>query len=120
MYYFKKSTTTSPTIIMDSLSRTALIKGVSLCTDDREIKSTLLEVKSQLDRYHYANLSIQLKSFNTKMANSLLYLLKGLKEEEHKSMPVINWFYEESDTEMRQMGEDYSELLEIKFNLLAS
>ena len=31
----------------------------------------------------------------------------------------INWYYEEDDTEMLEVGNDYERMLDINFNLIA-
>jgi hypothetical protein len=45
----------------------------------------------------------------------ILLLLQGLKE---KSDIVINWYYKEIDEDMQGLGEEYSQIINLPFNLI--
>ncbi len=115
MDYFKKATSTTPAIIMDSSSKSVLIKGVSICPDISTCTSFADDILDNLNKSTYTDLNIQLKLFNPFTAKSLIALFKSIKK--GKPSLMIHWLYEKQDEEMREMGQDYSELLEMEFNI---
>ncbi|WP_370089801.1 SiaC family regulatory phosphoprotein [Ekhidna sp.] len=118
MDYFRKSTHTSPTIIMDSRFKSVLIKGDSLCNDSPLFSEVTNEIKKQLANGDYFNLNFKFRVFNAWTAKSLLEMLKDLRAK--KPSMIVNWLYEKQDEEMREMGLDYSELLEMDFNFVTN
>ncbi|WP_462248071.1 SiaC family regulatory phosphoprotein [Ekhidna sp.] len=118
MDYFRKGTNTLPAIIMDSGTKSALIKGVSI-SDDKNIYSQLaLDIENNLIRTPYTDLNIQLSVFNTKAAKLLLDVFYVIK----KKRPSLNvhWIHDQKDVEMKEMGMDYSELLDMEFDIYSN
>lgn len=102
-----------PAIIMDSSTKSALFKGNSISDDWTTYQQILIEVKQNLERRIYNDFNFQLKIFNTKSAKLLLEIFKAIKKSKH---PIsIHWLYDRTDNEMREMGIDYSELLDMDF-----
>lgn len=118
MDYFKKATKTLPAIIMDSGTKSALIKGVSIEEDWATYEQIMNEIKFQLNQSSYTDFNIQLKVFNPKTAKLLIDLLKSIKLS--KPSLLIHWIYSNEDEEMKEMGQDYSDLLEMNFILSAN
>ncbi len=118
MDYFRKGTNTLPAIIMDSGTKSALIKGVSISDDLAVYNEMGHDIKHNIQTAPYTDLNIQLTVFNTKAAKLLIELLKSIK----KMRPSLNihWIYDQKDIEMKEMGMDYSELLEMDFELSAN
>ncbi len=59
---------------------------------------------------------IDLSYFNSSSAKFLFDILTELKKLPLAGFPVIiEWFYEEEDTDMKEAGVDFSNLLEIEF-----
>ncbi|SNT12914.1 protein of unknown function [Ekhidna lutea] len=114
MDYFRKATATSPAVIMDAQYQSVLIKGSSTCINMDEYGSVLKVIQVQLNRGNYSDVNIKLSHFNTRAAKALLLLFKSIKTS-NKSI-AINWVYDKSNEEMKQMGQDYSDLLEMEFN----
>jgi hypothetical protein len=115
MDYFRKATTTSPTVMMDSRTKSALISGKSICKDVTIYASVIADVLQQFKQFDYTDLNIKLEVFNTVAAKSLLELLKSIKS--HKKALAIHWYCKKQDLEMREMAIDYSELLEMEFDI---
>jgi hypothetical protein len=60
---------------------------------------------------------IDLGYFNSSSAKFLFDILMELKKLPPEGVPVlIEWHYDEDDTDMKEAGEDISQLVEIKFN----
>lgn len=115
MDYFRKATDTLPAIIMDSGTKSALIKGVSICDDISVCKQMTYDINQVIARTPYTDLNIQLSVFNTKAARLLFEVFRSIKKQ--RPMLNIHWLYDKKDEEMKEMGKDYSELLEMEFHI---
>lgn len=61
--------------------------------------------------------NIAFEYFNTSSSKCLFDVFKRLsKIGEAGKKITINWYYEEGDDDMMEAGEDYSDLLDLKFN----
>ena len=57
--------------------------------------------------------------FNTSSSKCLFDILKNLAKMEREGKDVeINWFYEGWDDDMKESGEDYEDVLGVKFNYI--
>lgn len=58
--------------------------------------------------------------FNTSSSRRFLEILNMLEEyqEDKDGNVTINWYYEESDIDMLESGEEYKEDVELEFNLI--
>ena len=115
MDYFRKATKTSPAVMMDSKTRSALISGTSLCRDTTVYASVIKEMIEQFEKFDYSDLNIKLDVFNTIAAKSLFDLLRSFKFK--SKAPSIHWHFDKKDQEMNEMANDYSELLEMEFDI---
>ncbi|WP_424961894.1 SiaC family regulatory phosphoprotein [Ekhidna sp.] len=115
MDYFRKATNTSPTVMMDSKTKSVLISGSSLCRDVTIYASVINDMIEQFEQFDYKDLNIKLNVFNTIAAKSLIDLLKSFKFK--SKAPSIHWYFDKKDREMQEMANDYSELLEMEFEL---
>jgi hypothetical protein len=63
--------------------------------------------------------NVALEYFNTSSTKVLYNILNKLSEMQDTTgkVVVINWFYEEWDEDMFEVGEDFSQSLNLKFNL---
>ena len=56
--------------------------------------------------------------FNTSTSKCLYIILKKAKGYHNAGHEVkINWFYEENDDEMKEVGEDFADLLDLPFHI---
>ena len=64
-------------------------------------------------------LKIDLNYFNSASAKFLLDILLELKKIHESGTPVVvEWYYEEDDIDMKEAGEDISELVEIELKYI--
>ncbi len=81
------------------------------------IFATLDEFLSRETRAIVANLSFVY--FNTSSSKCLFDVLKRLSMVRTSGTELtINWFYEEDDEDMREVGEDYANVLNLDFNFI--
>lgn len=115
MDYFRKATKILPAVIMDSGTKSALIKGVSICDDYSTCQQLALDIKENIEQRPYTDLNIKLSVFNTKSAKMLLDIFRTIKQK--RPSLIVHWLYDKKDKEMKEMGMDYSELLEMEFDI---
>ncbi len=59
-------------------------------------------------------LNLSLEYFNTPSSKMLAKYLKSIIQ----NKPIINWYFEEGDEELKEAGEDYAILIDYKINLI--
>jgi SiaC family regulatory phosphoprotein len=70
------------------------------------------------ERPENINLIVKFDHFNTASSKSILKLFAQLEDRKYASNVVVNWYYEYEDEDMREAGEEYSDLFEVKFNII--
>jgi hypothetical protein len=61
---------------------------------------------------------MKLEYFNTASSKQLIQILLLLQGLTDKSQIVINWYYKEIDEDMQGLGEEYSQIINLPFNLI--
>ncbi len=78
-------------------------------------------VNSSISNYaaaHKSNLTINMafEYFNTSSSKCLFDILKTIKLIQKSGKEVtVNWYYEEFDEDMKEVGEDYSDVIDLPF-----
>ena len=55
--------------------------------------------------------------FNTSSSKCLFDIFKHIKKLETKGVTIeVNWHYDEFDEDMREVGEDYADILDLEFS----
>ena len=117
MDYFRKATITSPAVIMDAKSKSALNSGISICTDTVAYKRVVSEIKEHLNQFNFTDLNIKLRVFNAQAAKAIFELLSSIRNSPRNNRTLVHWYCERSDAEMHEMASDYSELLDLDINI---
>jgi len=64
-------------------------------------------------------LNIKLNYFNTASSKLILDILMILEEMvENNKQCIIKWYFEEDDEDMEEAGEEYSDLIDVPFELI--
>ncbi|MQY80564.1 MAG: DUF1987 domain-containing protein [Bacteroidetes bacterium] len=124
-----EQTETCPRLTFDPAKNIFEISGISRPEDVRsfyypviewlgKFKTEVIEEKRFVyDKDHSLDFNIKLIYFNSSSAKFLFDILSELydlyKEGQHVK---IYWFFEEGDDDLREAGEEMSELLEMPFN----
>ena len=62
---------------------------------------------------------IKMEYFNTSSSKCLYDVLKEMKRlEQNGKQVMIRWYYDEDDEDMMEAGEDYSDLLDLRFKFI--
>ncbi|MDP4267329.1 MAG: DUF1987 domain-containing protein [Bacteroidota bacterium] len=112
----------TPKIILNSQSNQYLISGRSLPEDATSFYSPVLKWLDEFSTQTVADpnvkFEVRLEYFNTASSKLLLDIfskLEGLSENGKKV--TVQWYYSEDDEDMLEAGEEYSELVDLKFEM---
>lgn len=114
------STDTTPDVYFDSNKGIMEIKGASYDEDSTEFYNRVIEWVEDYEKDPNSTviLNFHLKYLNSSSAYSLYELLKKFSDIMGKGVHVtVNWFHNREDEDIKEAGEEYSELLEMKFNI---
>lgn len=113
----------SPEIVFDAQKGSFEISGMSSCENAPEFYRPVIDWLEQYadseNRPKKIEANIKYKYFNTSSAKCIIDVLEKITNLHYAGSQVaINWFYEPSDEEMIEAGENFSDLLEFKFNFV--
>ncbi|MDQ3394581.1 MAG: DUF1987 domain-containing protein [Bacteroidota bacterium] len=110
----------TPAIHFDNATGTCTLKGMSCAEYAKEFYNPVnqwIDVYSK-DPKPETTVNIQFKYFNTSSAKCILGLLQKFNVLRTLGKKVtINWYHEKNDEQMIQDGENYSEILNLPFEL---
>ncbi len=112
----------TPFVFIDSHQGFMEIKGMSASENAPVFYKPVLD---WLDNYGFnpkpvTKVGVSFKYFNTSSAKCILDVLERFANLNNSGIPVvINWYYLKDDEEMQEAGENFSEILELPFNMLA-
>lgn len=79
----------------------------------------LTEKKSKSENTQPIEFQFKLVYFNSSSAKFLYDIIIILNQIQNAGIPVtINWYYDKEDSELREAGEDLSELAQVPFNFI--
>ncbi len=119
--FYLEPTKITPMVVLDHQNGIIELKGVS---SPENSTGFYYQVLQQLDEYLEkepksltANLSFLY--FNTSSSKCLFDLLKKCTKLKHSGAELtINWYYDEMDDDMKEVGEDFSDILNVPFNFI--
>ncbi len=113
--FFITSTSITPAIKFSPENGFLAIKGRSSPENSLRFYSRLLETISRANLQRL-NVKICLEYFNTSSSKCLFNLLRIIKFRRDSGVPIhVKWYYESFDDDMLEVGEDYSEALDLPF-----
>lgn len=120
--YSIEGTAKTPTITFDLSKGSLEIKGRSIHENPIDFFKPL---RDAMDVYAASaqpttTVSMKLDYFNSSSAKCIFHIFKKLETlNKNGSKVTINWYYEDDDYEMLEAGEEYQEIIEVPFKLLA-
>ena len=118
-----KSTLKTPAILFNESEKRLIIEGRSILENPAKFYSPLI---TKLKHYHThpigkLEVDFKLEFFNTTSSIVILKVLKHLfLLQASNTEIIINWYYDEHDSDLLEVGRDYSELLNFPFNFIAT
>lgn len=113
-----EGTEDTPKIILDPVNGIYEISGRSLPEDCASFYKPILEYLSGITPSSKISFSFKLDYFNTASSKMILDILTRLEKIKEKGTDVvIVWYHTEDDEDMQEAGEEFSELVEIPFEI---
>lgn len=116
----KDPTVDTPKVVLDAERGIFELAQMSLPEDAVDFYAPIIQwlVEYSQNPNEKTVFDMKLEYFNTASSKQLiqiLLLLQGLKD---KSEVTINWYYKEIDEDMQGLGEEYSQIINLPFNLI--
>ncbi len=118
MRFFLEPTKNTPYVNLDIKNGLIEFKGVSSPSNSLAFYTKIFKVINLYKKSKRKTVEVNLAftHFNTSSSKCLFDILKQIKGLEKMGKDVtINWFYEEFDDDMREVGEDYSDVINMPF-----
>ncbi|MCC7331677.1 MAG: DUF1987 domain-containing protein [Flavobacteriales bacterium] len=119
--YFIPATDSSPEVYFDLQKNIFQIRGKSVFTDADKFYSSAIEwLKSAEGKLKgQINFIFDLEYFNIISSKRILFVLYTLNEMRAKGIEIsITWNFSLDDDDMREVGEDYSYMVNIPFQFV--
>jgi hypothetical protein len=116
------ASSTTPEIFFDNSKGLMEIKGASYDEDSTDFYSRVINWVEAYEKEAKKSviLNMHFKYLNSSSSYSLYELLKRFANIAGKGVNVtFNWFHSPEDEDIKEAGEEYSELLNIRFNIQA-
>jgi hypothetical protein len=113
-----EGTEETPKIILDKQKEIFEFSGRTLTESSSEFYKPVLKWIKDYSKSPNAatNCTFKLEYINTGSAKSILDVLSAF---EHINHAKVAWYFHEDDEDMEEMGEEFSELVEIPFEFIA-
>lgn len=113
-----EGTEDTPKIILDATNNIYEISGRSLPEDCAQFYKPILDWLDGFNPTSKVNFVFKLDYFNTASSKLILDILNRLEKIKNKGKDVtILWCFSEDDEDMQEAGEEFSELVEVPFEL---
>ena len=115
-----KETEDTPSIEFKPEDGVLEIKGRSIPENSVAFYAPLLDSLIEYNKSPNSTTQVnfQFEYFNTSSSKCILQIMKRLQDiESQGSKVVIDWCYDEDDDEILEIGEDFSSMIKIPFNL---
>ena len=111
-----EGTEDTPKIILDKTNKIFSISGRSLPEDSAEFYQPVLEWLEEYakDPLPETVFDFKLEYFNTASSKLILDVLTKLEDIDNAK---VHWYFYEDDEDMEEAGEEFSELVDVEFEL---
>jgi hypothetical protein len=105
-------TTKTPSVFINSDTGIFLMEGLILPEDSLAFFTPILNyIKDYLKSPQVeTNVTLRLEYFNTSASRLLYTMLKQLGNSHHVTKTTINWYYEDDDTDLEEVGDEFEEM----------
>ncbi|MBN2894027.1 MAG: DUF1987 domain-containing protein [Bacteroidales bacterium] len=117
---FIRETSDTPKVILDKQKNIFEISGLSLPEDAiafcRQIFNWIEEYSTNPN--NPTTFNFILEYFNTAFSSQIIQILLLLEKLNTKTKVVINWHYKDIDEDMKELGEKYSDIVNVQFVMM--
>jgi len=121
MKYIVEPTRNTPFVNFDYELGLLELKGISSPENSLDFYNPVFKAVDQYNTTNNSSLEVNmaLEYFNTSSSKCLYQIFKGIKKlRENGRQVIINWMYDADDEDMKEVGEDYSDILGLDFNYM--
>jgi len=114
------ATEDTPKVVLDHVNKIFEISGRSLPEDVVVFYQPVMQWLEDFEKAPIANMEllIKLEYFNTASSKLILDILLKLEEIFQNGTPLkVKWYFLSSDTDMKEAGEEYSEIVGLPFEI---
>ncbi|HNW56949.1 MAG TPA: DUF1987 domain-containing protein [Bacteroidales bacterium] len=114
------ATEDTPKVVLDHVNKVFEISGRSLPEDVVVFYQPVMKWLGELQNTPIENmeLSIKLEYFNTASSKLILDILLKLEELFQNGTPIkVKWYFLSTDVDMKEAGEEYSEIVGLPFEI---
>ena len=118
--FIKEPTVDTPKVILDAGNGIFELSQMSLPEDAVDFYAPVIRwlTEYSLNPNSTTVFDMKLEYFNTASSKQLIQILLLLSSMKDRSEIVINWYYKEIDEDMQALGEEYSQIINLPFNLI--
>lgn len=118
--YFIEASKATPSINFNPQSGILTIKGRSIPEDSVNFFNPLQKVIKEYLVNSLPNniINIQLDYLNSSSTACLLNVLREFEKLNKTISTVVNWYYEVEDEDILNIGLNFSEIIDLKFNMI--
>ena len=118
--FVKEPTVDTPKVVLDADKGIFELAQMSLPEDAVDFYAPIIQWF--LDYSEKPNpktvFDMKLEYFNTASSKQIIQILLLLQNFKDKSDITVNWYYKEIDEDMQAIGEEYSQIINLPFNLI--
>lgn len=113
-----KSTSTTPEVILDKETGVLKVEGISEPNNPEQFYTPVIEWLEEYteDPNPETMFIFKLTSFNDDSTKPLLNILGTI---EYLDNLTVQWHYADGDSEMKEAGEDFQEMVDVEFDIKA-
>lgn len=118
--FVKEPTVDTPRVLLDADKGIFELAQMSLPEDAVDFYAPVLEWFANYSKCPNSKtvFDMKLEYFNTASSKQLIQILLLLQSLKGRSEIVVNWYYKEIDEDMQSLGEEYSQIISLPFNLI--
>jgi hypothetical protein len=118
-----KQTTDSPSLIIDGEVGLIRIAGKAIAHNPGTVYKKLEKEIAEycLDPHLLSTVNIRLINLSSSASKWLYHLLKEIEKiNGDETQVIVNWIYEKDNEVMLETGEDFQQIIDLPFNLIAA
>jgi hypothetical protein len=118
--FIKEPTIDTPKVVLDADKGVFEISQMSLPEDAVDFYAPIISWLTEYSENpkEKTTFEMKLEYFNTASSKQLIQILLLLGALKEKSDVAVNWYYKEIDEDMQALGEEYSQIINLPFNLI--
>ena len=113
------STRNTPEVLLDPSKGVFKMRGRSYPENSMDFYHPLRSALTRSSSSNRLEVQMQMEYFNTSSSKCIFDLFREMRKMKENGIAVdILWYYEPEDEDMLEVGEDYSELLNLPFSFV--